>query len=131
MSFVDHLRDRPRRILLVLGYALVVFVASVMPTPGGSLTPAGPLSLVGLDKWLHGVGYAGLGFGLALATGARRPDEIRTAVVVTGLYGAGIELVQALLPYRTFSVADMGANVFGAVLGGLLWYAAVRLRDWG
>ncbi|KAB1192446.1 antibiotic resistance protein VanZ [Haloferax sp. MBLA0076] len=128
MTLTTRLRDNPRATLVVLGYALVVLVASVVPTPPGGLTPSGPLGLVGLDKWVHGVGYAVLGFGLALASRAQRGTEIGHVIVVASAYGAGIELVQATLPYRSFSIADAGANVLGAVLGGLLWYISNRLQ---
>ncbi|KTG26707.1 VanZ family protein [Haloferax profundi] len=128
MTLTSRLRDNPRATLVVVGYALAVLVASVIPTPPGGLTPNGPLGLVGLDKWVHGVGYAVLGFGLAHASRARRATAIGHVVVVAGAYGAGIELVQALLPYRSFSIADMGANVLGAVVGGLLWYVINRLQ---
>ncbi|KAB1186699.1 MULTISPECIES: VanZ family protein [Haloferax] len=126
MTIVARLRERPRSTLVVVGYALVVLVVSVIPTPPGGLSPSGPLGLVGVDKWVHGIGYAGLSLGLGFASQARRPAEIRTVVVVASCYGACIELVQATLPYRSFSLADMGANVVGAVLGGVLWYVVVR-----
>ncbi|KAB1197263.1 MULTISPECIES: VanZ family protein [Haloferax] len=128
MSAIDTLRAHPRRTLVVLGYAVVVFVASVLPAASGSLTPTGPLGVVGLDKWIHAVGYAGLGFGVAYALQARGVTESGTAVVVAAVFGACIELVQALLPYRSFSLLDMGANLFGAFVGGVLWYAVTRLQ---
>lgn len=74
-------------------------------------------------------GYAGLGFAFASAVRARGRDEVAAAVLAAGAFGAGIELVQAVLPYRSFGVADAGANLAGAVLGGVVWVAAVRVAD--
>ena len=129
MTLAETFREHPRRVLLLFGYALTVVVASVLPTPAGGLTPTGPLGVVGVDKWMHAVGYAVLGFGVASALGTRRAREIGWAVAAASLFGATLELVQALLPYRSCSLFDMGANVFGAVLGGGLWYAATRLQN--
>ncbi|WP_416838623.1 VanZ family protein [Haloferax sp. DFSO52] len=129
MTLVDRLREHPQQALVVLGYALVIFVASVLPTPPGGLAPTGPFGVVGLDKWIHAVGYAGLGFGVAYASHARDGREIGTAVVAAGVFGACIEVVQAGLSYRTFSLWDMGANVLGALVGGVLWYGVTRLQN--
>ncbi|POG53836.1 VanZ family protein [Haloferax marisrubri] len=129
MNPVARLRESPRRAAVALGYALVVLAASVVPTPPGSLAPMGPLGLVGLDKWVHAVGYAGLGFAFASAVRAEGRREVVAAVVTAGAFGAGIEVVQAVLPYRSFGVADAGANLAGAVLGGVVWVAAVRVAD--
>ncbi|AFK18208.1 antibiotic resistance protein VanZ [Haloferax mediterranei ATCC 33500] len=132
MSHLDKLRTHPQRTLAVFAYVAVVLIASVISTPAGGLSPIGPLGLVGLDKWLHAVGYAGLGFALAFAVRAIRLREVGGAIAVAGLYGLCIEFVQAGLPYRTFSVMDMGANVLGAMLGGVLWYVVVhREGRWG
>ncbi|WP_411965370.1 VanZ family protein [Haloferax sp. YSMS24] len=128
MTLIETLREHPRRTLVVLGYALAVFVASVVPTPPGGLTPTGPFGVVGLDKWVHAVGYAVLGFGCASALQARQAREMGIAVAAAGLFGATIELVQALVPYRSFSLLDMGANVLGAFVGVVLWYAVTRLQ---
>ncbi|ELZ58143.1 MULTISPECIES: VanZ family protein [unclassified Haloferax] len=127
MNPIARLRENPRRAAVALGYALGVFAASVAPTPPGSLAPMGPLGVVGLDKWVHAAGYAGLGFAFASAVRARGRDEVAAAVLAAGAFGAGIELVQAVLPYRSFGVADAGANLVGAVLGGVVWVATVRV----
>ncbi|RDZ54463.1 antibiotic resistance protein VanZ [Haloferax sp. Atlit-4N] len=129
MNTVARLRETPWRAAVALGYALVVLVASIVPTPPGSLTPMGPLGLVGLDKWVHAAGYAGLGFAFASAVRARGRKEVVGAVVVAAAFGAGIELVQAVLPYRSFGVADAGANLLGAVVGGALWVAVAWVAE--
>ncbi|ELZ93125.1 VanZ family protein [Haloferax sulfurifontis] len=126
MNPIARLRENPRRAAVALGYAFVVLVVSVVPTPPGSLTPMGPFGLVGLDKWVHAVGYAGLGFAVASAIRARGREEVAAAVVAAGAFGAGIELVQATLPYRSFGVADAGANLVGAALGGIVWVVVAR-----
>ncbi|MCO8267997.1 VanZ family protein [Haloferax sp. AB510] len=129
MNPVTRLRENPRRAAIAVGYAFVVLVASVVPTPPGSLTPMGPLGLVGLDKWVHAVGYAGLGFTVGAAVRARGRKEVVRAVVVVAAFGTGIELVQAVLPYRSFGVADVGANLLGAVVGGALWVAVAWVAE--
>lgn len=110
--------DRRLRYALAAGVAVVLFVASVVDPP----STGGPTVLfgVGVDKWLHAAGYAGL----AAAVGYTQLDESglnrRTLFGVFLLvvaYGLGIELVQAPLPARAFDLADAAANAVGAVLG--------------
>lgn len=48
-----------------------------------------------------------------------RPKTTRTkagaeAVFFASAYGAAIEVIQYFVPYRSFSLADMAANIFGA-----------------
>ncbi|MBU0614726.1 MAG: VanZ family protein [Nanoarchaeota archaeon] len=45
------------------------------------------------------------------------------SAVLAGTYGILIEIVQSFLPYRYFSVADMGVNFAGALLIFPLFYA--------
>lgn len=116
---VRRLPPRRLRVAAALGVALALTAASVVPT-GGSVSLTGPLGVVGLDKWLHGLGYAGL----AGVTAFALVDDVRVDVRLAArtaaaavAYGVGIELVQAALPYRTFSLADAAANGVGAVAG--------------
>ncbi|WP_424015213.1 VanZ family protein [Halorubrum xinjiangense] len=126
-------RDRRR----ALGFALVVFVGSVVPVPassgggGGALgsalgalldaLPAG----VGLTDPFHLVGYAVLAALLVPATRERRFGPL---LAVTGAvaFGFGIELVQAPIPWRSFAWRDAAVNAGGAVIGAGI--AAVRGR---
>ncbi|KAA1171411.1 VanZ family protein [Marinobacter salinexigens] len=43
-------------------------------------------------------------------------------------FGLGIEIVQANLPYREFSLLDLAADGFGIVLGLLPWPFLTRLK---
>ncbi|SDF01049.1 VanZ family protein [Halorientalis regularis] len=125
----------PVRALPAVCYAVVVLVASVVDPPAGGVAPTGPLGLVGVDKWLHAVGYATLTLLVAYALRATTGRRIALAVALAVAYGGGIEVVQTLAPFRVFSLADMLANAVGAGLAGLvLWVetrrrASERLRD--
>ncbi|SEO41648.1 VanZ like family protein [Halorientalis persicus] len=113
-------------------YAVIVLGASVVEPPAGGLTPTGPLGLVGVDKWVHAVGYATLAVLLAYAL---RATTTRRLVVVAALaiaYGAGIEVVQSFLPFRAFSLADALANAVGVslvVIVGLVSRCVTRVRS--
>lgn len=72
---------------------------------------------VGFDKLWHGATY--LGFGLLLAyalVGADLPVRTKAALVfgIATLFGIGIEVAQAFVPYRRYDVLDMVANAVGA-----------------
>lgn len=96
--------------------AAVLLVASVVP-PGPAGGAAGPLPM---DKLLHAAGYAALAGALAGALATRERSARRAATLSfcgAVAYGIGIELVQAGVPYRAFSLADAGANALGALVG--------------
>ncbi|WP_410765674.1 VanZ family protein [Haloferax sp. DFSO60] len=122
------LKRRPRRTLAVVGYALAVFVASVVNPPGGSqeMATTGPFGLVGADKWLHAIGYTILSAGVASALDAQTRRLLLVSAGIAVVYGAGIEVVQGFLPYRSFSLADFVANGVGAALGVAIWTAVCR-----
>ena len=117
------------RWLAVVAVAGGILYASVLDPPASGLTPLGPLGLVGMDKWLHALAYAGLAGTLAVALAPRTPTS--RVVVLAGLlsvgYGVGIEFVQAPLPERSFSLADVAADAVGAALGLLGWRACLGL----
>lgn len=108
-----------------------IFYASVLASPTSGLAPRGPLGLVGMDKWLHAVAYAGLAATLATALAPRAP-AVRVVVLAAALsvaYGVGIEFAQAPVAERSFSVADMGANAVGAGIGVVAWRVGKRLVE--
>lgn len=97
----------------------VVFYASVLASPTAGGPTLGPLGVFGLDKWLHALAYAGLGATAAYALAADKnlTRAVCFAFVFALAYGVAIEFVQAPVPARHFSVADMLADAFGAALG--------------
>ncbi|MDY6774654.1 MAG: VanZ family protein [Halobacteria archaeon] len=108
------------RWLGVIAVAAVIFYTSVIVVPPEMPKP----EFAPLDKWLHFLAYAGLGWSLAYATvgeSDRRPLHKALLVfsVVFG-YGLGIEVIQSFLPYRYFGFGDLVANGIGAALG-LTW----------
>lgn len=116
----------PFRWGLVAAIALVIFANSILfvtPAPPGA--EPGPF----WDKKLHFAAYAVFAASIAYAT-ARSAYEQRTRwLVVVGLamiYGISIELLQAQLPDRYFSYADLLANAIGAILG--LGYLLIEKR---
>jgi len=115
-----------------VAFALLVLVVSLVPVPdsGGQAVPA--LLGVALDKWVHAGSYALL---TGLAVRARRQRDLlavaAVAAVVVG-YGAGIEVLQSLVPTRDLSPLDALANTAGVVAAGLVLVAAesssIRVR---
>lgn len=110
------------RYALVVAVGVVVLFTSVVdPSTAGP-----PRTLLGVDLavFLHLVAYGGLAaaVGYALRSADRR--ALAVAVVVSALYGAGVELVQGTLSYRTMSAFDAVVNAGGAALGAGLWRLA-------
>lgn len=117
------------RWLAVAAVAGTIFVGSVLDPPSSGVPSLGPLGAFGLDKWLHAVAYAGLAGTLAVALAPGRAPAAATALAVALAvgYGVGMEVVQAPLAERSFSVGDVVANVLGAGLGALGWRLLVGL----
>jgi len=106
------------RRLLVVSVCLIT-VGSILPY--GSAVSTLSVVSVGLDKILHVMGFAcvilftfGAGKELSFWYGMR-------AAMYVLMFGAGIECVQYLIPYRTFNPLDIMANLCGIVFGVLLW----------
>jgi VanZ family protein len=114
---------RPLRYAAASAWALVVLYASAVEPTGG---PPSALLAVATTVHLHFLAYAVLA---ALAGYALLAADRRALVAAAGaaaLYGAGVELLQGRLPYRTMSGFDAAVNAAGAVVGGLLWRAVAR-----
>jgi VanZ family protein len=106
-------------------YLVALFLAGLLPMqklPGPDFQLA--------DKVWHLAAFAGLAALLARAWGhfgAPPARAARDAAWLSGLLGAGLELLQALTPYRAAELADLLADALGALLA----YAALRgLSAW-
>lgn len=97
-------------------------VVCLLPVP-----PTGvDLALPHLDKAGHFGGYAALGaWGALLCT---RPRQVWALVVGLAAYGACIEGLQGLVPWRSADGWDAVANALGAGTGAAL--GVTPLRDW-
>ncbi len=100
--------------LLVVAWAALILIFSLTPSPpGAGLLP---------DKVVHAAAYAALALLLRRslqASSLARPALL--AVVAAFAYGASVEVMQGLLPWRGAEWWDLGANALGAVAGALPW----------
>lgn len=101
--------------------AAVILVASAGPPGSGE-----PVVLLGIaqDKWLHAAAYGGLAATVGWALLVDRPlgRALVLAVLLAVGYGVAMEFVQAPLPARHFSLADVVADAVGAVVAAAgLW----------
>lgn len=100
--------------------ALIIAWLSLIPAVG---VPAPEVS----DKLRHFAAYAALAAPLSVAMDTRR---WLLAALLAGLYGAGMEVAQALAPTgREGSFADAAANLGGAIVGAAAARVMVRLRS--
>jgi len=102
---------RRLRILWTIA-VLVVIISSLLP---GESLPMRALGKLGIgDKLLHATAYAVLGFLPALHE--RRPTVTATLLAAI-LLGIALEFAQCLSPGRSFEIADMAADICGALCG--------------
>lgn len=124
--FTVPLLARRARWLAVLAVAVVILSGSVVHVPQ-AVTSATPW----WDELAHLVAYATFATVLAYATAHWRAHPYRRAALVVGVavgFGVAIEFVQAPLPYRQYSPADMLVNVVGALLVSLWFLLERRVR---
>ena len=102
-----------------MSWELIVFLAATAAVVLGCLLPARWLPLLPHDKLLHFIAFAGLS-ALALHI---EPAWPRRAVWLLGLLVAGlaIELLQKMVPGRSFCWRDMGANTAGILAAALVF----------
>jgi VanZ family protein len=98
---------------------LIVFLAAASTVALGCLLPAHWLPLLPHDKLLHFIAFAGLGM-LALRIEPAWPMRV---LWLAGLLLAGlaIELLQNLVPGRSFCWRDMRANTAGIAAATLVF----------
>ena len=123
---------------LALIYIGLIFYASLYPfsdwryqgiVPWTFLGAALPKYWTGFDVAINVIGYAPLGFLLALS--ALRMGRGRLAVVsatlLAGLLSFSMESLQSYLPARVPSNVDLALNLAGAWLGALLAWALEKV----
>ncbi len=112
--------SRHRRLIL-LAYLLAVLLVMLVPVDGSL-----PLhSVAWVDKGVH---FA-LFVGVAVLGHWNVPRPVVVLVFATA-FAAGIELLQATLPYRTMDTWDLVAGALGAAAGlGLVFVKARGTRS--
>lgn len=102
-----------------MSWELIVFLASGSAVLLGCLLPARWLPLLPHDKLLHFMAFAGLAL-LALRIAPHWPGRLAWLL---GLLSAGfaIELLQKLVPGRSFCWHDMRANAAGIAAATLFF----------
>lgn len=99
---------------LAIGWAYLAFVVygSLMPSP-----PSLP-GFPGADKMMHLTAYAMMMLWFGFVYRSRRKLLALGALFIT--LGMVLDLVQGTTGYRSTELADMIANAFGVLIGGLL-----------
>ena len=124
---------------LALAMVCLVVYASLYPfsdwrnqgiSPFGYLTAPLPKYWTGFDVGVNLLGYAPLGFLLALAMlqrGRRAAWAIGLSVLAPGLLSLSMETLQSFLPSRVASNVDLALNTLGALLGGCMAWGLNRV----
>ncbi|WP_135666229.1 VanZ family protein [Halorhabdus rudnickae] len=123
MSGVARQIDRPRRWLVVLVVAVILFAGAVV-APSTGITRMGPFGLFAWASWLHVFGYAFLSLTLVYALLVSPDGPALSAAIVPIIvvaYGTSLELLQLLIPYRSFAVGDIFADGLGTVVVVGVW----------
>ena len=99
-----------------IGFLVLIFVLCLSPSPAVSKKLGWTISF-GFDKWVH----AGLYFMLFLIWSTESKQFHKSVVyfVVTAtIIGAGIELLQRIVPFhRSAELADFFADISGVLFG--------------
>lgn len=121
VDYTARMPDIPPRIRLVLTIAALGGLVFIVM---GSLAAAGRQQ-IGLDKLIHGTGYALLGMLIVMGLPPRWYLPALAGIIAAGV---GLEFAQRrLLPGRSFELADVLANSTGLLLGMGAGFLARRL----
>ncbi len=111
---------------LMIAYLIGLIVLTLAPVPA---TPGG---LRGLDKPVHIALFGGLAivlyWNLRAGLWASLRPHLVMAVVLTAALAGLIEVLQALLPYRSGDVIDLAAGAVGGFVGAGMGWVALRVR---
>jgi VanZ family protein len=113
-------------------WALVMLYLSV--TPGQQMPDTAIWNVLTFDKFAHFASYALLVFLLIVGfTKQHTYMELRFSAVkyalLTGItYGLLIEIIQWLVPGRTFELGDLLANIIGCLLGTAVFYLVYKFK---
>ena len=114
MPVPADLNTRPRTLQF---YSLLVITTYFGVARGGL-----GLSITVSDLLLHFIGYTVLMLSGMLANG-NHPRRLFAGLLV---YSIVIETIQYFLPYRTFSLTDILANLAGLGAGSFIWWLGNR-----
>jgi len=113
-----------------LVWALLIVLGGVLPLAQMfGWEESETLSLV--SSATHAVEYAVMAILFAVAWRWRVPGStgLLPAAALSMALGLVVELIQGLLSYRDFSIADLAVNAAGIAVGLLLLVVARRLRE--
>jgi VanZ family protein len=97
------------------GYLLILTYLSLRPVSGDGRGAA--------VAWiLHIIAYLGLGVLVAISFPQRFEQRRIRSIVEVALFGLAIEVIQLVMPTRTFSIIDIAMNGIGA---GISWFTPV------
>jgi VanZ family protein len=111
-------------------WALLIVLGGVLPLAQMfGWEESETLSLV--SSATHAVEYAVMAILFAVAWRWRVPGStgLLPAAALSMALGLVVELIQGLLSYRDFSIADLAVNAAGIAVGLLLLVVARRLRE--
>ena len=97
-----------------------------------SLVPiSAPKTRLPADKIEHFIAYGMTAILLFrhLAARGRTTRIFFVSVLIASVYGALLEVLQGLTPYRQFSIGDMVANTAGAVVCCFAYMAMIKSRN--
>lgn len=113
------------RIIIFIGYLLVVAVLSLMPSDNIPNIPLFP----GADKLIHASLYVGLSFLSCWSFPYHHQKYfLLWMVLFTAFWGIMMEVLQLIMHAgRSFELFDQLANTTGAVLGAVLYWGLVHV----
>lgn len=98
----------------------VVILSGSLLDPGDGV----PRGLLGIDVsvYAHAVAYAGLAGAIGYAALSVDRRTLLAAAAIATVYGAGIEVLQGLVSYRTMAATDALLNAIAAAGGTVCWW---------
>jgi VanZ family protein len=113
-------------------WALIVLMLILMP--GNNMPDTNIWSFLTFDKFAHFFVFALLVFLLIIGFAKQytytwlKFNAVKSALIAGISYSLLLEIGQALVPDRTFDLADMLANIIGCFLGSIVFYFVYKFN---
>ncbi len=112
IAFFDDKHRNKWQVAFFLNWALLLFL---------TLSPSslGPIGIQHADKLFHIIGFGAFAFFFVLAFPRLK---LRWIILLSFCMGIGVEAAQSFIPYRSFSIADMVADLTGILIAVLMLF---------
>jgi VanZ family protein len=113
--------------LIIIVLVIFIFLGSIYPIEKAS--EGFEKQIQKSDKYLHFISYFSLAFFLSLYFKTKKQNYALISIIIATIYGASMESLQILVPYRNPSVLDSFFNFLGALTAQIPLKSKIFIKE--